>query len=146
MLLYLYTLDYSPLQVDDEDSNAKKLLSIYHHIDVYMIADKYDIPELQQLASEKFRSSLKCGLSMAGLQQVVKLVLETTPSSNNALRDHMVQVCASQRSIRCLIIKGSSQEWEDILRMDADFLLEVVKKVAKTTSSMAAIERAQWLG
>ena len=132
MLVYLYTFDYDGIDVNNEDADPiDPLKPVWHHISVYMIADKYDIPDLQKLAGDKFRASLDCIIYLSEARQVLKVVLETTPGSNNPLRGHMVKLCASERGVQNLMSEGfTSQAWEDVLTLDAAFLLELVKFMA----------------
>lgn len=96
-----------------------------------MIADKYDIVDLRKLAGDKFRAHLDRGSSPLEARQVLKVVLETTPASDNPLRDHMVKVCAAKWGVKNLMSLGCTvQEWEDVLTLDAVFLMELVKFMA----------------
>ena len=130
--MYLYTFDYDGIDIKENDADDIKLLKpIWHHINVYMVADKYDIADLQKLAGDKFRASLDRGIPPSEARQVLKVVLETTPTSNNPLRDHMVKLCASKRGVKNLMSQGFTlQEWEDVLTLDAGFLLQLVKFMA----------------
>ena len=133
MLVYLYTFDYDGIGIDKKDVyNIKRMKLIWHHINIYIIADKYDIADLQKLAGDKFRLCLDSGISPSETRQVLKVIFETTPCSNNPLRDHMVKVCASKAGLRSLMSQGNiTQEWEDVLILDAVFLLELVKCMAR---------------
>ena len=132
MLIYLYTFDYDGIDINKEDPDPiDPLKPVWHHINVYMIADKYDIPDLQKLAGDKFRASLNRRVIPSEARQVLKVVLENTPGSNNPLRRHMVKLCASKRGVQNLMSEGfTSQEWEDVLTLDAAFLLELVNFMA----------------
>ena len=132
MLIYLYTSDYGGIDINKEDPDPiDPLKPVWHHLNIYIVADKYDIPDLQKLASDKFRASLDRRILPSEARQVLKIVLETTPGSNNPLRRHMVKLCASKRGVQNLMSEGfTSQEWEDALTLDAAFLLELVKYMA----------------
>lgn len=65
---------------------------IVHHIQMYSIADKYDVPGLRTVALEKFKASISgrdatCGILSNATRAINKLQL---PESDTALRDLLV--------------------------------------------------------
>ena len=123
MLTYLYTLDYddegekasiasyindtgtgatshatvetAELPVVCEETSYHRLLN---NIAVYAIADRYNIPELEQLAETKFETALvlsDLGCDLPSLPMIMDAVFETTPDSKHGLRDLASKYCAS---------------------------------------------------
>ena len=118
MLNYLYTLNY-----DDEGAPAsaqhymvngtnvansqaqatmttalsdKELLrhgKMMNNVAVCAVAQKYDISELRQLATAKFRDLLWLQAPNYGLPDVISVVFETTSVTDPGLRDVAVEYC-----------------------------------------------------
>lgn len=63
-----------------------------NNVNVYTIADKYNLPELKELAVEKFRrDSGQCRLK--DLAATAHEVYMSTPSGDRGLRDVVIQMC-----------------------------------------------------
>ena len=52
---YLYALEYDVHDPEDPDGQTSEL---FVHARVYMIADKYDVPDLKQHAASLFKQSV----------------------------------------------------------------------------------------
>ena len=74
---------------------------LLNNVLVYSIADKYGIRELKELAKAKFSSQAQGLLSAKDFPSVIKMVYESTPSSDRGLRDVVCMVCTKQ--VRSLI-------------------------------------------
>lgn len=60
---------------------------------VYALADKYDIPELKELAKRKFHALMENEWTSMEFQAVTDAVFETTLSQDTSLRYIMSQIC-----------------------------------------------------
>ncbi|KAI9753456.1 MAG: hypothetical protein M4579_005140 [Chaenotheca gracillima] len=69
---------------------------------VYAFADKYDIIGLKELAKTKFLRSLETNFSKLRHLEVVQAVFETTPDSDDGLRDMMAIHCSELLILRDL--------------------------------------------
>lgn len=75
--------------------------AILANIHVYSIADKYDIVGLKQAARLKFSLISHYMLGTDVYPQIIRLVYETTPSSDRGLRDIVARNCGAE--IRTLV-------------------------------------------
>lgn len=64
-----------------------------NNVVVYAVAQKYDIPELKELAKERLTKSLREGGLMADLPSIVDAIYETTPSTEVGLRNVATAFC-----------------------------------------------------
>ncbi len=88
MLLYIYTKDYesiAPAEVPLDHVLA-------HHIDMYTMADKYDIPGLRKLCVEKFSVGMKKPSEVINFPSLIRLIYESTPENDRGLRDVISKV------------------------------------------------------
>ena len=97
MLEFLYHQTYTTEDTDDtmsDQSNPKYVPGA--HIALYALGDKYEIPDLCNLAADRFAQILG-SLSSTNLPQCVSAIYSTTPAQNRALRDPIILaiVCRS---------------------------------------------------
>lgn len=117
--------------------------SVVRHVQVYAMAEKFDIPELKALAKEKF---LKCaqGWPLPDFPSVVHEALTSTPESDQGLRgilneilaEHVEEVC----SISSLTLDGccvatiqkanTPKLWRNALQGEGRFLYNLLSTVA----------------
>ena len=76
--------------VEDEVQYDPKRLN---NVLVYAVADKYDIPELKELAKRKFHALVKTKWTKIEFEAVGDAVFGTTPSQDTGLRSIMCQFC-----------------------------------------------------
>ena len=110
---------------------------------VYAIADKYDIPELRELAHQKFGSRL-CMQTWPyhEFHVVVSEVIHSTPTNDAGIRNTILNVCAQAvDEISGVAIKESvpAADWASVLKEDPDFLLEVLRRA--TANGLRKAER-----
>lgn len=127
MLLYLYTLDYEDMNegetlTDPSFNDSRSVLmngdelpetpeidhkarilgqTILNNVQVYALADKYDIQTLKELAKRKVIDLLAKGSSIWGVDIIVKQVFSSTPDSDMGLRDLFSEICAVTRAFEC---------------------------------------------
>lgn len=106
MLEFLYTSDYDEAtktavtqvngdnQTNDLPIEADEYECLACHIQMYTIADKYDIQELKTLAKSKFQSSVSDRWPIAFFPALIQEILVSTPSTDSGLRDVVTKICA----------------------------------------------------
>lgn len=67
--------------------------TLLNNVSVYAIADKYDVPELKELAICKFKTRCVGHWNDDVITTIAKAVYESTPANDRALRDQMVRIC-----------------------------------------------------
>ena len=118
--------------------NEKSSLMI--NVQVYAMAEKFDVAELKILAKEKF-SACAQGWPLPEFPSVVHEALSSTPESDRGLRDllsrilaeHVEEICPTDESFGILppaAIRDTRQQWCTVLREEGRFLYEVLGTVA----------------
>jgi len=70
--------------------------TLLNNVLVYAIAEKYYIPELKELAKAKFLDQSHRLLSTNLYPEIIKLVYESTPSSDRGLRNAVALACVEE--------------------------------------------------
>jgi len=121
MLRYLYTLKYDDSEgaptvpdpaatgtatitaTDSEDSESKLNINADTHeymlmsnVQVYALAEKYDVPALKQLAMAKFGALTDFDQSVSKIPDVIEAVFTSTPETDMGLRDIVIGICHVQ--------------------------------------------------
>jgi len=108
------------------------------HARVYALADRFDIPELREVTTAKFKrySSYRSPKSDDFVAAALE-VLRSTPFNDSGLRPIVKHVCAlhldSIRTDRVEAWDGrmvDSKSWESIFKEDVDFTWEVMTTAA----------------
>jgi len=124
-----------------EHSEEGKKSSLMINVQVYAIADKFDMPELKVLAKEKF---LKCaqGWPLPDFPSVVHEALSSTPESDLGLRDIIKRILAdhlddvypfddlTSTTPSVTATKTIRATWRNALRDEGAFLYRVLGYVA----------------
>ena len=92
MVYYFYHFDYYNGRDRTQPTEPTPWRALWNHIQMYSIADKYDVPGLRTLALEKFKAFIlgrdaTCRLLEKATHAINKLHL---PESDTALRDLLV--------------------------------------------------------
>jgi hypothetical protein len=92
MVYYFYNFDYYNGSHSTKMVETKPWPALFVHIQMYSIADKYDVPGLRTLALEKFKTftsgpAVTCGILTNATHAINKLEL---PESDTALRNNLV--------------------------------------------------------
>jgi len=82
MVNYMYQLDYT-YEPKAEHETSHMMIDVQ----MYAIADKYDIPGLKRLAILKFRGLTNASWKTPAFPEAIKAIYETTPDSDRGLRD-----------------------------------------------------------
>ena len=80
MLRFLYSFDY-----DAGGSAADVASPMVFNVKVYSIADKYDIPALKSVASQKFKELVKTCWNMDDFPHAVAEVYGSTPQNDQEI-------------------------------------------------------------
>ena len=142
-------------QIEDHPGQGRSSLMI--NVQVYAMADKFDIAELKVLAKQKFSKSAQ-GWPLPDFPRVVHEALTSTPESDRGLRDilrrilaeHVKDICPSDCPIDDSISRHVTptatqilrQQWYDALRDEGRFLYEVLGTFA---SNRAQLEAGLWM-
>ncbi len=107
-------------------------LDLKSHIDVFAFGDRYDIPELKNLAVTKFKESMGLGDPCIDgtFFQIVERVYQSTPESERALRDVIATSCKDH--IDYLL---GSPDFDRVVSEVNDVGLEILKKVNEHCSA-----------
>ena len=89
MISFMYFRSYADRDPEPEEGPSSR--SVFRtHAEVYAIADKYDLPELSELAMSKFSKELMWDHDRTEFLRSVPKVYDLTPDSNRGLRDVVV--------------------------------------------------------
>ena len=128
MLTYLYTLDYDdgdacpavavaapqntynlssdptlePDVMDDEKVSQSKSMN---NIRVYVLAEKYNIPALKELAMSKFEN-YKPAANLSHFQEVINAVFDGTLETDSGLRDIVISTIAKASILNKMLEEG----------------------------------------
>jgi hypothetical protein len=99
MMQYCYQLDYTCKSAED-NSNIDEIADLRPHVDVYMLAERYGILGLKQLALEKFENLATMVLVVNGnerlLLRAVRAIYEPSRRANaDELRRAAITICAN---------------------------------------------------
>lgn len=102
MLQYFYKLDYEVQITQDPDEADKYILEL--HSMIYAIADKYQVPDLKELARVNFATALVQG--DGSIYFAVPHIFESTPETDFGLRDmcllsYGISIPVEKESGRC---------------------------------------------
>lgn len=101
--------------------------ALRNNIQVYALAEKYHIPELKLLAKSKFVGQVDSLLHVGNYPDIIKLVYESTPSSDRGLRDVITLACSGV--IRKML---GEPVFDTLLRDIGDFGIDVLCAALKT--------------
>lgn len=145
MIGYFYSGTYAEnLDEDDTDEDDKFLSRLTLHIEMYCLADKYDVSGLMELALANFKTVLATLPSPADCVPCVRTIYELTPDSNTILRDVIVDHLVVNYGDMVRMWKGSEPllkaEFIEVPQFGWDFF-ERLKQWLRTNSSWS---KYQW--
>ncbi|PVH91084.1 hypothetical protein DM02DRAFT_546495, partial [Periconia macrospinosa] len=119
MLEFIYTHDYNAI---GEGVSSPMLFNI----NVYGLADKYDVPELKSRAKQKFENTVEICWDMDDFPYAITQVYQSTPLSDRGLRELVVDTaCKHIQSLLC------KQEFCNVLSDTAGFASDMVHLLVK---------------
>jgi len=101
--------------------------SLLGNVHVYSIADKYDMPELKELAKKKFLDQVHNLPSTILYPEIIRLIYEPTPSSDRGLRDAASQTFGVE--IRTFM---DDPTFSDVLKEIGDFGYDLLRESLKS--------------
>lgn len=144
-------LRHKTQKTTDGETRARRILSdvegesLYdpkrlNNVLVYAVADKYDIPELKELAKRKFHALMKDEWSDVEFEAVRDAIFGTTPSQDKGLRDIMCQLCIQHfedivKDVRLRSVVLSNEELAHALLENA--MLEKAKDMQMLDEALA---------
>lgn len=117
----------------DEKMREYAHLRMLNNVDVYAIADKYDLPDLKKLALRKFRRDARIW-PMKDLETIVNEVYKATPGDDRGLKDVLIHRCNSQIDHVTEDI-GFKCALEETAEFTSDMLLFVLEKYQKASTA-----------
>lgn len=93
MISYMYNLEYEICENKLEEDN--KASAVLFDVQMYQMADKYDIPSLKNVCKEGFRYSASKDWNLRLFSLGITEVYSTTPRGDRALRDIVVEISAA---------------------------------------------------
>lgn len=99
MMQYCYQLNYTDPSTDP-NSVIDEVADLRPHVDIYMLAERYGVAGLKQLALEKFEALATTVLSMSGNERIllraVRAIYEPSRRANaDELRRVVIAICAN---------------------------------------------------
>jgi hypothetical protein len=90
---------------------------LFSSIHVYAIAERYGIPDLKALAKERFRECSQTNWACVEFPSIIRVVFESTPSSDSGLRDIVPQLVVEhadefiENADFLSLVEGNGQLW-----------------------------------
>lgn len=125
--------------VENSTENGRSSLMI--NVQVYAVAEKYDVEELKGLALEKFKACTQ-GWPLPDFPSVVHEALSSTPENDRGLRVNLKNILAEHVEEICPVddltldesssaaINDTRQQWCNALREEGRFLYQVLGTVS----------------
>lgn len=118
---------YSDLASDDAKEFWKvKTSAVWNNIQVYALAEKYDVQPLKSLAAKRFKIGITGQWETDDILMVLAEVYNTTPNTDRQLRDDILPVCA-RYSDELIVLP----EFHEMLRNDGALAVDVARMLHK---------------
>ncbi|KAF1998968.1 hypothetical protein P154DRAFT_523594 [Amniculicola lignicola CBS 123094] len=136
MLQYCYQLDYADKFLG-LSSAGYTIYTLSPHIDIYLLADRYAIPGLKQLAIDKFESRAivlsKVEVNKDKFFQAIRVIYASTRAGDDGLRRVAVRLCADH-SEKYILQGGKTAArvfklMDDIPAFRMDFIKELAVRL-----------------
>ena len=108
------------------------------HAQVYVLADRLIIPDLKELANQKFLKRIESQPWLpSGFEDAALKIIRSTPTSDNLLRGTISYLCARHFTDQHMNEADSETNqlsrkgWMAVLKEDSDFTWDVLMKMAK---------------
>ena len=122
------TPDEEPPLTTSWQATDTKDSRIVNNAHVYAVAEKYDIPELKELAKGKFQALVSSKWPLDDFYDIAEAVFSTTPDEDMGLRQIMLDICATH-FLDILKHKDSSAGFLEIQPIAAVVLSAVARKI-----------------
>lgn len=110
---------------------------LLNNIAVYVIADKYDIPDLEMLAATKFENALQNSGMVASLPAIIDAVFDATSDTKCELRNIVTKYC-SRRKEEIIDSEDAVAIMRDHLEIGVEMIRQMVHERKQEKSSMEA--------
>jgi len=133
MLQYCYQLDYADKFLG-LSSAGYTIYTLNPHIDIYLLAERYSIPGLKQLAIEKFETRAavlaRVEVNKDKFFQAIRIIYASTRPENDDLRRVAVRLCANHSEQ--YILQGGKTATRVFKLMDEipAFRMDFIKELA----------------
>lgn len=129
MMSYMYTLDYDDdrrpiFDPDETEVTAYAPQALLINAQVYIMAEKYEIEGLKQLACTKYKEVLPSTWNSTLFSRTASLVYEKTVETDRMLRDIIVQ--GASDNLKLLLDRG---EFVEMLKSHGDIATDIMHKV-----------------
>ena len=121
LLEFLYTSTYT--------APATPETSLHLHLNMFIMGDKYDIPRLSDLSTQRFRRALQACGRMDVFFEIIPPVYETVAAAE--MRDAVVQHAVTWRECLATVREGYqlAEAFRQVLRDVPDFAVEFVQSL-----------------
>ena len=128
MLSYMYTEDYEAgVENAFKECVTRGISNAYYNFQVYMVAEKYNVAPLKELAWDRFMGWLYCNSANPRSVDVIRHVWVTLPEHDHQRRTDIVRAVA--QSIEDTI---NNPKTADLLEEFGSIGVEVLKIVIQT--------------
>jgi hypothetical protein len=133
MLQFCYQLDYADKFLG-LSSAGYTIYTLTPHIDIYLLAERYSIPGLKQLAVEKFENRAavlsRVEVNKEKFFQSIRIIYASTRSNEDDLRKVAVKLCADHAEQ--YILQGGKTATRIFKLMDdiPPFRMDFIKELA----------------
>ena len=115
------------------------------HAQVYVLADRLAIPDLKELANQRFLKRIESQPWLpSGFEDAALEIIRSTPTSDNLLRGTITKLCAQYFTEQRMDEAGSetkkisSNGWIAVLKEDSDFTWDILVQMAKSYRNFRA--------
>lgn len=133
MVQFLYHSDYSTLEAGgdahDKDLKQRRLLL---HVDLYALADRYDIGGLATLARDNYNGRVDFGADALCAIETIPRIYASTPESNRGLRDIVVRGI-KKHSEDVFNVPAAKAQFYEIFLETPQFALDMVSKALENS-------------
>lgn len=130
MIDFLYAIDYDDrpttflAEPANQATDAHNPASLLINAKVYIIADKYELKALRELACNKYKEAVANAWNTSIFSESASLVFDNTVETDRMLRDVIVQVAS--HNARALLDRG---EFVKMLKHHGDIATEIMPMV-----------------
>ena len=132
-------LQATPVTEEEQLSahNQPDYHELLNHIAVYVIADKYDIPELEVLAAAKFENALQRSRIVATLPAIIGAVFDASSDTKCELRNVVIKHCSRWKE-EIVDSEDAVAIMRDHVEIGVEMIRQMVRERKREESSMEA--------
>jgi len=130
MLTYMYCYNY-----DTGSLLKSRPGAMVFDVQVYSVAELYDIAALKEYSKENFESAIKVGWALNDFPQAITEAFSSTPEADRGLRDPIVKTCAEH--IKDLIVKPA---FKKVLRETSTFAADLTQAISGGATQKCSLQ------